>query len=639
MQQLYRCLQDRYVRVVGVHLRYFKGKSDEKELGSANLETTEFVRPYDSTDDCRIFELLDSERVFIFQCQSHVEMEHWMDVIENVRQGVQSQRLIESHAKLLAETPARVRLFDEEGESRFREEILLDLADLYPPTLTEEEEAEQREMHESGQGEEPIVLTVAEHVACATSVIQYLHEFLPDVAKLENCAPRYDILAVMIMLVNGVLAERLMPLMNNANNEVQRCDLVERANLGDLHALINLVANYQSQLKLISCPSNSLPQHMKNPKHTPLFEVLPKVCELYVYGGSLGTKGGAAAHLYDHCNKVWNEVVKQPEEMLQKHQDGTFYTHAPIDMWEAINQHISLATSTNSPILHVMIADKVVSSLNKVVLDIIDYVQSLKSVIRPELKDIELEFVCALANDTALHIEESIELIENFSMPEIRDRIDDIFDSLTTNLVTCGQACLQRLASLVMHDVRDLLNEVFTPDWLEGNQIHSAVATLSDYMGDFQDFLVSFWADKFVYTILEEVTLTYTRSVVFHKPINGSNKAVSPVPASAPPKRGFFSSFGFNSIKEIITVNDSRSGLCAVDPDSLGRLAQDVNILNAFFSKKAGQEIASEFLEIISEISLMLFQDIDAITIHTISRISLLPSAADVRYLFSSTSI
>ena len=34
---------------------------------------------------------------------------------------------------------------------------------------------------------------------------------------------------------------------------------------------------------------------------------------------------------------------------------------------------------------------------------------------------------------------------------------------------------------------------------------------------------------------------------------------------------------------------------CPVDMDSLGRLAQDVNSLNAFFSLKAGQEVATEF--------------------------------------------
>jgi hypothetical protein len=97
-------------------------------------------------------------------------------------------------------------------------------------------------------------------------------------------------------------------------------------------------------------------------------------------------QGGAAHHLYDHCMKVWDSVVNNPEEMIQKHSNGSFYTHAPIDMWEAINQHMSLATSTKSPVLHVMIAEKVVVSLQDVFNTIITYVQTLDTSNKPELR-------------------------------------------------------------------------------------------------------------------------------------------------------------------------------------------------------------------------------------------------------------
>jgi Glu-tRNA(Gln) amidotransferase subunit E-like FAD-binding protein len=73
---------------------------------------------------------------------------------------------------------------------------------------------------------------------------------------------------------------------------------------------------------------------------------------------------------------------------------------------------------------------------------------------RQPCREIELEYISALANDTALHIEEVIELIDTFTISEIRERIDDIFDPLTTQLVQCGQTCLKRLASLVMSDVQ-----------------------------------------------------------------------------------------------------------------------------------------------------------------------------------------
>jgi len=111
-------------------------------------------------------------------------------------------------------------------------------------------------------------------------------------------------------------------------------------------------------------------------------------------------------------------------------------------MWEAINQHVALATATNSPILHVLIAEKVVTSLTDVFNNIITYVQTLDTSTDPELQGIELEYISALANDTALHIEEVIELIDTFTISEIRERIDEIFDPLTTLLVQCGQVCV-----------------------------------------------------------------------------------------------------------------------------------------------------------------------------------------------------
>jgi len=71
-----------------------------------------------------------------------------------------------------------------------------------------------------------------------------------------------------------------------------------------------------------------------------------------------------------------------------------------------------------------------------------------------------------------------------------------------------------------------------------------------------------------------------------------------------------------------------------VDEESLGRLAQDVNTLNQFFSKKAGQDVATEFLAIINEVSLMLFLDGVALVQHAATRATEFPIAAPVSIVF-----
>jgi hypothetical protein len=183
-----------------------------------------------------------------------------------------------------------------------------------------------------------------------------------------------------------------------------------------------------------------------------------------------------------------------------------------------------------------------------------------------------------------------------------------------------------------MSDVQGLVDSVFAEDWLEGNQMHVATATISDYMKDFKEYLVPFWADKFVMTILEAVIVGYTRSLVFRGDrrlvksgynstgtgttdsmaytdtasgtsniqislSSNTNSSTGPGASAAPSNNnGFFSSFFKSTSQQIsqaitklatapINVFDSSVfGLgqrvhVSVDEESLGRLAQDVNIL------------------------------------------------------------
>lgn len=658
------------MKVEGHFLRYYKRDLDTEELGSANLVTTDFIRPYDDTVDCTIFELQDEDRVFVFQANSNKEMMHWISVLEKVRLSAQAKIQEEIQKKIVEETPIRIRWFDELGEEVFQEKILEDLADVYPDPSHPPD----------GDGE----FSIKDHLDCATGIVEYLQGFVPEVQKSAQRPARYDILAVMMTMINSFLYDRMSTFLivstldaqrltmkrqrsrsdaamfmeqdeeDDSDDNQNRSELIENATLGDLHAIIDWIAKYQITIKKIRCPvankegssspsspvaSSSqavLSTKYLSPKQSRLFELLPDVCKLYVYGGSKGSKGGAASHLYDHCMKVWESVVNNPEEMLQRNNDGSFYTHSPVDMWEAINQHISLATSTNSPILHVMIADKVVTSLIAVFENIITYVNTLDTSAKPELREIELEYISALANDTALHIEEVIELIDNFAIAEIRERIDEIFDPLTTILVKCGETCLKRLAGLVMSDVQALLDQVFMPEWMEGNQMHVATATISDYMGDFEEYLVSFWADKFVYTILEEVILSYTRSLLFRKnrPPKTVTTTVNTETPSTPQKNGGFLSSFFQKTKQTITqtITTTIPSHVTVDEESLGRLAQDVNTLNAFFSQKAGQETATEFLALMNEISLLLFLDMAGLLQHFTLRCTEYPSAAQAIY-------
>ena len=71
--------------------------------------------------------------------------------------------------------------------------------------------------------------------------------------------------------------------------------------------------------------------------------------------------------------------------------------------------------------------------------------------------------------------------------------------------------------------------------------MHVVTTTISDYMNDFETFLVEFWAAKFAYTILEAVILSYIRVILFRK--GAQNTPTTPSTPDTPVQKvGFFSS-------------------------------------------------------------------------------------------------
>jgi hypothetical protein len=169
--------------------------------------------------------------------------------------------------------------------------------------------------------------------------------------------------------------------------------------LGDLHLLIDWLSRYAALLDSIPCRPRHVPAdhasllapgaeadlarfvnentgRPQDPTYCAVTRALPRLCERYVVGGD--GQDGAAAHLKEHCIKVWNLFLTNPEDAIQKHhQSGNFFTNSPIDIWEALNQHLSLATCTSSSLLHVQIADKISEALLHLAGVVTTYIEEL----------------------------------------------------------------------------------------------------------------------------------------------------------------------------------------------------------------------------------------------------------------------
>ena len=80
-------MQQRYVRVKGSYVKYYKTETDGDNdcQGSISIEQISWVRVFDSSIDCRMFELQEEDRIYVFQANTPSEMKHWIGCIEKVR--------------------------------------------------------------------------------------------------------------------------------------------------------------------------------------------------------------------------------------------------------------------------------------------------------------------------------------------------------------------------------------------------------------------------------------------------------------------------------------------------------------------------------------------------------------------------
>lgn len=129
-----------------------------------------------------------------------------------------------------------------------------------------------------------------------------------------------------------------------------------------------------------------------------------------------------------------------------------------------------------------------------------------------------LEFLCAIANDNAKHIEEVVEIVKSFDDEELRRSVSETFDSVTKQLIICGELCLNKLTEIVMIDLKDHFEVLFTPTWLQSDRkvtINTILATIDDYLRDFQKFLMPYWAEKMSISLLNTLVVRYGRILLF----------------------------------------------------------------------------------------------------------------------------
>ena len=350
--------------------------------------------------------------------------------------------------------------------------------------------------------------------------------------------------------------------------------------------------------------------------------------------GDIASSDGAAAQILDHCSKVWTGIRVDPVEAIARHIDGTFYTEGPTAVWVCLQQHIALGRETNATVLQVLIAEKIAIALNTLFERMCTFVTPGRTAIEssspsavsdkeptlddvihvePSVREVEMEFLCAITNDCGIHLDEVLTIVGGFNAIEsVKRHVDKTLDTVSTALMRCASASLRRLVRLVLADVDVPYSEVFTQVWLElqgasdkcsqesicaedlqprtpksdkeasekrsvkneeiptqegGMQVLTILRTLGDYLEDFKVYLVQFWYDKFSATLFTQSINTYIDSIISQISHRTSSAAA------------------IRKLGNLVGTATPQVVICTVDARSIAKIRSDMTAYQQYISR------------------------------------------------------
>jgi len=319
--------------------------------------------------------------------------------------------------------------------------------------------------------------------------------------------------------------------------------------------------------------------------------------------------------------------ISKPDALFQQHQNnGALYTSVPVDVWETINQHRNLIASSPDTAINLHMIHSFAACLHNVADWMTEYIASLCKSDTASTEDHGLELICCLANDAAVHVEELLRFSESSSQWWLRDknrnlqavgqRVQKLFEAPLEAHLRCGRRCIARLAEIVSHDVHvALVSKLYSKEWISGSGLTEvAIATISDYLKDLRTFLLPFWTEELLHSVLREVILNYAIAL-----LQGP-------PASIPTK----SSQLFSLLRSFSSHSPAISQAPLLNELAISRISADMSMLNAFFGQFVNANTLFEHMSIMSDVLLMLTVDCDVAIQYATSRFEELPLAIEV---------
>jgi hypothetical protein len=468
--------QERYVRLYidTANLHYYKSsKPGVDKAGSVALDNVQWCRPVDGSAICREFEFLADRRVFRWRAETHEDMSEWVFNIRNALEAATELAKQQQELSKRANTPASVLKFEELKDDKSRKADAL---------------AQLDSIFEVCDGQDIAVLDQAVDFA-----VQDLSCLAEDCAAKPGRAARDDILAFHLAMFHERIEGEIAPFLSD--------ERVQSAENAVLYSLIKLICKYAHGLGDL----NARLSQKKRQKSNYLSE-LGRLSDQLVNGPS-----GTIRMVQTVCTNAAERQMREGFKGAQMHEDGKYYTHTVIDVWETINMTVKLAEDTKSAALQYMVVEGALNSL-----------LSMLSTLAEDTRNVGvagergIEYVCAGMNDCTKHVE-NLNVLQNdiLTLDEVRDRVGPLIDRTMRQLALCGDAGTQVLSRVVLQDLVNTIDTLFSKSWKTGKDQSAStiVATVTDYLNDYSHVLVEYYNFKVAEAIFSRLTIAYVRKL------------------------------------------------------------------------------------------------------------------------------
>jgi len=208
------------------------------------------------------------------------------------------------------------------------------------------------------------------------------------------------------------------------------------------------------------------------------------------------------------CARIIDTDRDSPPEVIE----GQYQTMAPVHLFEIINTQFDIAKSTRCPKLILSVIRELASALTS-------YQRLLENLCKNRWRDLELEYIIALANNNSKCYDFTQELVEKVSkiVPE-EDLMQVNMDPVMDGFHGVSKLALSALVEVVFADLEEALVKLFQKEWYDQDLIQLIINTMLDYYdNEVQNYLMDSYMRIFAQECLSRLVFRYISELLTRK--------------------------------------------------------------------------------------------------------------------------